>query len=302
MKTLQYIGPALFAGLAAGLCLQSTKAADVILTGNYLKVGVNDSGSLIDSGFNVGINFDKLGTATFPAYDFLKPGTPFEFYSAAHDGLQAEGSYDSGSNSFGATTVNTSLVGTLSTRTTGLWDGLSLQQDMSYGTNSGFIDFTVRLTNTTDGSMSNVVYARGLDPDQDVYAGGGYETTNTIVSGDLVTGSAPVTDWTIGIYSNSGYAHTPTVRSAWPYTDAAGLLTPRNDGNGDYSINMAWDIGTLAAGETAEITFQYRIADTHGEVENPDGHVPDAGSTALMLLLGLVPAALWGRRFTAKSQ
>jgi len=116
-----------------------------------------------------------------------------------------------------------------------------------------------------------VVYARGLDPDQDVYAGGLYNTNNTIASGDLVYASAPITDWTIGIYSNSSYDHVPTISYYWPFADPYSLLTPRDDGNGDYSINMAFDIGTLAPGASADIAFQYRIADTSGgvAVRNP---------------------------------
>jgi len=50
--------------------------ADAILQGNYLRVGVNDSGGLIDSNFIVGIDYDKNGTATPTGFDFLKPGNP----------------------------------------------------------------------------------------------------------------------------------------------------------------------------------------------------------------------------------
>jgi hypothetical protein len=62
----------------------------------------------------------------------------------------------------------------------------------------------------------------------------------------------------IGIYSDSVYSHTPTISSGWsidPYV----LLDPNDDGDGDYTINMAWDIGTLAPGESADIYFKYRI-------------------------------------------
>jgi len=39
--------------------------ADAILAGNYLRVGVNNSGGLIDSAFTVGINYDSTGTGTW---------------------------------------------------------------------------------------------------------------------------------------------------------------------------------------------------------------------------------------------
>ncbi len=281
----------ILAGLLALLLLPSARAGDQILTGNVLKVGISDGGSLIDSAFTVGIDQSPTQNGVFTGFDFLKPGTPFEFWSVGADGnsgTQGAGNY--AYNAFGGTTTNTSAGSLLSTSTTGLhFNDISLSQLMSFGQNSGIIDFSVTLTNIGNAPLSNVVYARGLDPDQDVYAGGGYETTNTVVSGDLVTARAPVTDWTIGIYSNSSYAHTPTVQSSWatnPYT----LLTPHNDGYGDYTINMGFDLGTLNVRESKTVTFQYRVAETHGEVEHPG--VPDSGST--LSLMGVAFAACAG--------
>jgi hypothetical protein len=306
---------AALAGTVVALALQPAMA-DALLTGNYLKVGVNNTGGLIDSTFNTGINYDKNGTATYAPYDFLKPGTPYEFYSIGYagspGGKNTFGTPSSNSNSYGyyhtiqsggsnpgSTTTNTSAAGVLSATTTGgAYGALAISQVMSFGVNSGFIDFTVTLTNTSAAAVNNVVYGRGLDPDQDVYAGGGYNTTNTIVSGDLVTGSAPITDWTIGIYSNSAYAHTPTIQGSpgvlWdsnPYD----LLLPSNDGYGDYTINMGWNIGTLGAGESATIAFQYRIADTHVAVEA----VPDNGSTLGLLGLAMVGFVAFRRKLAA---
>jgi len=273
--------------VALALSSAALHAADAILTGDYLKVGVNNSGGLIDSTFNVGISYDKTGTATFPVYDFLKPGTPFEFGSVGYNGgSTAFGYYYS--NTVGGTTTNTSSGTTLSTNTKASYGSLGITQDLWFSKDGGTIYFDVKLTNLSVDLLSSVVYARGLDPDQDVYAGGGYATTNAIVNPNLVTGTAPTTDWTIGIFSDSGFAHTPTIRSSWPYANPYGLLTPRDDGYGDYSINMAWNIGDLAAGATADIKFEYRIAKTKGEVVTPPDHgVPDSAST-----LGLTLGAL----------
>lgn len=270
------------------MALSPVRAADAILNGKYLRVGVNDSGGLIDSRFTVGIDYDKTGTSSWTGFDFLKPGTPYEFCSVGYGEKWAQAGYYYG-NPLGSTTTNTSSASVLSTHTSGGKFGeLGLTQDLSYAIGSGYIDFSVTLKNLSDASMSNVVYARGLDPDQDVYAGGGFPTTNNIVSGDLVTGSAPVTDWTIGIFSNSAIPHVPTVHSYWPNGNPYYLLTPWNDGNGDYSINMAWNIGTLGAGQSATIDFQYRIAQTEGGVVG----VPDSAST--LGLLGLALALLAG--------
>jgi hypothetical protein len=112
-----------------------------------------------------------------------------------------------------------------------------------------------------------------------------------------VIGSAPLTDWTIGIFTDSAIAHTPSVRRDWS-SDPYSLLLPVNDGYGDYTLNMAWNVGTLAAGSSATITFQYRIAETSGGVVTPPPPpgVPDATSTLGLLLLGLGGAAACHRR------
>lgn len=275
--------------VAAGLILAVSATAGATtftMAGDYLRVGVSDSGGLIDDGFVVGIDYDITGTSSWTTFDFLKPGSPFEFYAIGYAGSGTAAGYSHG-NSFGASSTNTS-AGTMNSGTTvGTYSALSFQQDLWYADDSGFIDFHVTLTNTSATAVSDVVYARGLDPDQDVYAGGGYPTTNIIPSGDMVYGSAPVTDWTIAIFSDSPYAHTPSIRADWS-SDPYSLLTSQDDGYGDWTINMAWDIGTLNPGESAEIYFQYRIAETQGGVE------PVIPEPMTMLAIGMGIAGLAG--------
>jgi len=259
----------LFAGLTLMAAVQPAAAVEVILTGNYLKVGVSDSGALINAATTVGINFSSSGSGVFPGYDFLTPGTPYEFYSVGYGGStwNAAGHEFATPNPFTATTSNTSSGGLLSTSTTGSYgSALSIAQTVSFASGGSVINFSVTLTNISGGSLTNVVYARGLDPDQDVGFPaelGSYSTTNHIVNGNLVTAFAPVTGWTIGIFSDSAIAHTPTVQSSWgalsdanPYS----LLVAHDDLDGDNTINMAWNIGTLNNGQAANITFEYRIS------------------------------------------
>jgi len=298
MFSLRIKAASLLLGLGIGIGLTSTHAT-VVLQGDYLRVGVHSSGGLIDNGDNVGIDYDKTGTGTWTGYDFLKPGTPYEFYSVGYEGGPSGGFASAGfyyGNTLGASTVDTSFGTTLSTLTEGNYGLLAISQALSYQKSGGTINFAVTLTNTGSDALNNVVYARGLDPDQDVFAGGFYETINTIVNPNLVIGSAPITDWTIGIFSDSPYDHTPTIINFWPFSDPYYLLNPQNDGNGDYSINMAWSIGTLAAGASAIINFEYRIAETRGDVITPPptNRVPDTGAT--MSLLGLAMAAFIGAR------
>ncbi len=53
----------------------SAIAAPLTLQGNYVKIGVNDAGTVGSGGAtSPGIQYDSTGTATFnPAYDYLTP-------------------------------------------------------------------------------------------------------------------------------------------------------------------------------------------------------------------------------------
>jgi hypothetical protein len=61
--------------------------ADVTVSGDYLKFGVGNNGSLID--FTItGLQFDPTGSGNFAgAPDFLTPGSPFAFYSVGVNGM-----------------------------------------------------------------------------------------------------------------------------------------------------------------------------------------------------------------------
>ncbi|MBI5237580.1 MAG: putative Ig domain-containing protein, partial [Deltaproteobacteria bacterium] len=269
--TIQRTTPVQVSGLTnvtaiAGGWLHTIAIKKLILEGNVLRVGVSNTGGLIDDDFTVGIDYDKNGTAAWTAFDFLKPGSPFEFYSIGVDNLYDAAGYDSG-DAFGATTTNTSSGSALSALTTGSFNGLDIRQAMTFLKDSGVIEFTITLTNSSGTTMTNLAYARGMDPDQDVYAAGGNDTINDIPRSDLVTATAPVTNWTIGIRDVIG-GGVPSVDSGWdsnPYN----LFIQHNDGNGDYTINMAWSKATLAPNESWVIRFQYIIDDTKVGVVDP---------------------------------
>jgi len=232
-----------------------------VLQGNYLKVGIQNSGALISDDHTVGIDYDSSGTQSFPGWDYLTPGSPWEFYSIGYGG----DTWDAVDSEYGYNPFDssTSVIG-LSATTIGGYGPLSYWQQVSFGMDSNVINFNIALTNTSGSSISDVVYARGFDPDQDYFYTlddyYGYDTINTIMSGDLVQATGPVTRRTISIFSDSSYYHAPSVDWDWS-TNPYWLLNGPNDGYGDNTIAMAFDIGTLGAGESAEFSLQYILGE-----------------------------------------
>lgn len=255
------------------------------MEGNYLKVGVGNSGGLIDDNFGVGIDYDKNGTSSWTTFDVLKPGTPFQFNAIGVNGQWASSGYSSGNN-FSATTTDSSSGTLNATTTTGSYSDLNYTQYLYFDDNSGVIHFKVTLTNSTRSDLSNLAFATSFDPDQDVYAGGGYETTNTIGS-DRVVAYAPVTQWGVAIVGDG----TKSVSSSWienPYD----LFVGMDDGNGDNTIAMAWGLGSLGAGQSWEINFDYALGTDSSGHTDP---VPEP-TTIILFGTGLIGLAAASRR------
>ncbi len=272
-----------------------TSAASFVLEGDYLKVGVNYNGALINDGLsNTGINYDITGTKTWPGYDFLTPGTPWQLYSIGVGGSYSPISYFSGGGA-GLTTTDTSSGTTLSALTSGNVTvgstNVGYSQTISFDTTKAIINFRSIITNTGNSTLTNLAFGTSLDPDQDVYAGGGYATTNDIPAANLVTATAPVTDWTIGIRDLTG-GGIPTVLAfaTWPdnpYAMLNGGVSANLAPYADETINMAWAKADLGAGESWTLDYQYSIAETKDTVV---GAVPEP-STFILLGAGLAGLA-----------
>lgn len=282
--------------LLAALGISTTAFADTfILEGNYLKVGVGSSGALIDDNFNVGIDYDKTGNKNWTTYDVLKPGSPWQFYSIGINGSSAAAGYDLGGNIFGATTSNTSAGDMLSALTTGRYGDLGFSQSISFSKNSGVIHYAVTLTNNGRSALNNVAYASGFDPDQDVYAGGNYETTNTIGT-DRVVAYAPVTGWGTaiagdGTKSITGWSSNPY----YLYNNGTDFNAVGTDYSDD-TIAMAWMWSELGTGESKTIFYDYVLGTDDSGHADP---VPEP-STLLLLGGGLLGLGFARKRFAKK--
>jgi hypothetical protein len=260
--------------------LFSANASALVLDNGYLKVGINDSGALIDHSAYVGIQYDPSGTGNYGAIDFLTPGTPFAFSSLGVNGSYTSSNANEGTNNFGSTSTNlSSLAGTPLAVTSGAsFAGLSFVQVVQYAANSSTIHVSLTFSNNSGSALSNVVYATGFDADQDSNTFGSFDTLNSILgqgtsAGVAAAGSA--SGYSISLLNSSGWASTTaSVSSGWvtnPYTLSSGL----NDGNGDNTVALAYDLGNFAAGQTKTIAYDIAIT----AVPEPSGYA--------MLLAGL---------------
>ena len=270
-------------------------AAPTVLRGGVLTVGVDDSGGLIatDAGG------DLVGLTAF-GVDFVSPLYSFEGYSIGVDGRGYYGGYEHNVDITATTTASGSGT-VLRAVTTGTdeieledgtpWPKIAFEQVMSFSADSPIIDFEVTLRNISSAALGNVVYARYLDPDQNYPPS--TTTYNEVISEDLVIAKAGLSSGpTIGIYTDSAYAHNASVVT-WqtnPYDLlAAGDFLPNYPW--DSTIAIAWDIGSLGVGQEAVITFQYRVGLSPEDVINPPVHAVPAGGA---FCLGAVGFGLFG--------
>jgi len=247
----------LLSGVAALAIAGSAAAADITLTGDYITLGVSNGGQLINHSTGTGLQFSSS--------DYLWPGTPFAFYSIGAGGsYNVAGGFGYGNNPFGVTTTDVSgIVGSpFAVSSKGTAYGLSFTQTISFGQADKTVTVNVSFTNKGTSTVSNAVYAVGIDPDQGIATGDGYYTANTTAnSGGLAKVTAvalngmSITMEDVG-HSSESFASVSSGWSSNPYD----LLTHGNDGNGDYTIALAYKLGDINAGQTVSIAYTYTVA------------------------------------------
>ena len=283
--------PLMVCVVVASLLLGGVSWGDsFVLSGDFLRVGVNNSGGLIDGAFTHGIQFDPAGTGTFGAEDFIKPGSPLEWYGMGTGGSSRVAGYNYGNNFF-ASTTNTSASGILAAHSSGSFGSLGFTQDLHFGSSDHTVYFDVTLTNNGGASLTDVVYDRGLDPDQDSYTFGTNATLNSIPNSSTVVATGPVSGHWIAIQDYSGFG-VPSV-TGWeedPYASDLRLGNANLIGLGDNTISMDWSLGDLAPGSSRTMRFGYELGPTTA------GPTPELPPIALLSALPLGIAWLRRRR------
>jgi autotransporter-associated beta strand protein len=260
---------ALYSGAAIALLAASPAlAASLVLSGDYMKIGLNDGGTLGYSGnTSPGILYDGTGTGTFnDAYDYLTPGTPFEGFVVAGNGGSA---FMLANNNDGTLNIT---GGTLTDYSGVVFNGATYDQRAVWtGTAAGLFTITndyyfdegdqrlkIRTTITALSDLTDITFSRQLDPDAVAASGDSSVTNNfrgngSVSASDLVYAEALVSKYVIGLYTDTSYTHNSAV-TFWT-KDTTSYLSGTDIGNGDNTIGLGFDLGDLLTGAT--ITFDY---------------------------------------------
>jgi hypothetical protein len=250
----------------------------------YMYISINDVGTLGNGDYNPGIQHDPTGTGTFfDGKDYLTPGTPFEgFYVNATNETSSYsiGNNNSSGGDFSATgpltnsstlhDADISWVGSNSTV------GMTVTNRYTFSDTAQYIK--IRTTLTADQNLTGVQFLRTLDPDQDSSSDLGSsstsDTTNTlglttssgkvIPASDAAVGAGAVRpDLKVIIYTNSSVPHAAGISHGWS-EDPADFLgaTPLDDGYGDNTIGIAYNVGDLATGSSTDLVYYYLFTDS----------------------------------------
>jgi autotransporter-associated beta strand protein len=248
-------------------------AQSLVLSGDYVRVGVNNKGTLGTGGtVRPGILYDGTGTGTFnPNHDYLTPGSPMEGFVL--QGSSASGAFTATNNnaSLGSVSVTggvlTSYNGVAYRGTTydqrAVWTGtygsvLSITNDYHFNTNGQQLSISTTITALTN--LTALTFTRFEDPDAVAAAGDSSATNNFRGSGavpatDLVYAEALVSKYVIGLYSADPTPHNTGVPGFT--ANPAGYLAGTFLGNGDYTIGMGFTIGSLLSGASINLNYSY---------------------------------------------
>jgi hypothetical protein len=253
-----------------------------VLTGNWVQAGIGSGGGIIDDALTVGLKYDKTGAGSFSAVDYLVGSVGLEFYSLRINGVWKAAGTVYGNN-FGAFTDYGDSH--LSAQTIFTYGDLWVNQVVYFGLNNDTLSFNIFGVNYGSVTLTDVVYARGLDPNPDMIPFGVADTINTI-TGNKVRALGGWSGLYIELVDHTGFG-VPTVDYNWTaYPND--LLVPHNDGDGDNTINLAWNIGNVGPGEYFFLYFDYVLGDP------PPLYGPQPAHTPLPAPVWLVGAGLLG--------
>jgi uncharacterized delta-60 repeat protein len=254
-----------------------TVTPSVVLTGDYVQVGINQDNSLVDDYTYIGLRYDADGPAPGGwSGDWITPGSALEswtlgFTDALGSSSTLTNDFENDSSDILMSLEDQSFGSTLKAVGSGRADRLVVTQTVEFEQDAKVMTFTINIENTGASPVTNVKYLRNVDPDMDYEAFEEYSTLNDVLlPGDnLVVGAGPYSGYTLGL----GSFDPRVVVSAEGFEvfDPDEVLNSPEDPDGvmdDIAINLAANLGTLNPGQSTTLVFYYILGSTVVEVRD----------------------------------
>lgn len=276
--------------IAVALCgtfAASAQAGFAVISNGSTSAAIDDAG-YFSSAAPGGLGLSYGGR------EFINHGTWasnywFQYSNPAVTNLVAD--QVTGSNPFAATAF--SVTGSTEINIGGAAAGWYFTQVVS-APSDGRVSVTVTLANNTGSDVTDAAWTVGIDPDQGIPGGAGFGTTNTVIGSgeDAAIKAVSLDGWSItlqnttdaGAASVSTYIDSVLGGCCSPIDPGFAALNAQAVGYsafGDYSINLAFDLGTIANKESVTFGYEYIMA------------VPEPETYAMLLAgLGLIGFSL----------
>ena len=250
-------------------------AAPLTLHGNYVKIGVNDAGTVGSGGAtSPGIQYDSTGTATFnPSYDYLTPGNPFEgFTVTGKDGSTVLFNYYNNNNSVGGAQITGTLVDYSGVSYRGVtfdnravWSGsvteFDIEHDYRFNDSQQFVDINTRLE--FKANVPTLYFGRFTDPDARAAAGDSSRTDNTrgyaggVPETNVVLSEALVSKYALGLFTAQASGVNSGISAGWS-TNPEDYYNGTNGGpTGDHTIGLGFMFSGISIGDIVNIQYAY---------------------------------------------
>ncbi len=231
----------------------------------------------------------STGTPAF-AGDFTYPGSPYEGWElqvgTGRNQAIAPVGFTAGSGGIGLTGSVTGYTNTGGNKR-GYWTGTALSGQLMVNmttrvdTQASWVIMTVRMYNTGATTLSNAYYLRTFDADIDQSWGGDYTTRNWITyQGDIYSRALVSTQGTLNpgymglgasdsrakvfCYSTWPLPVSTDLSTVWAGTYPSSVFTAGAHADGDVAAGLIFDLGNIAAGDSAILAYAYVFNDSTG--------------------------------------
>jgi len=208
--------------------------------------------------------YDPTGTGNYSyGYydDCFQPGTPHEMGIFQINGSVLLGG---GNEQPGGTLANNTVSswqvsdGRIVVLMGGTTYGHAVFQYFSYPGES-IVRMQMSYTNTTSSSHT-VLAQRGGDADFDQYPTNNGRGISPTAPANVAYSIGEITSKSVCAYTpGNGFTCNSSVIANWPLYNPTQVLTGQGGGNGDYSIYNAWNLGTVAPGQTVTVNCFYIV-------------------------------------------